>query len=213
MNGRSMKHLLMWYVWCLQLGGVPQRCDITVAPLSRGQQPLPDALEVHVKGVVQGWKSSSLAQTSTQSWVLQCSSSSRARDFHGLLVDLSAHSLHMVRFLCCRQIVVWFSLGYDAKILLTGPIISLQLTKLDKLLGLLSDVLFLSVVLESLGPLVMLALAHVASLYCIIFIYIVYFSVSSTVVRGESVWSAVLGSSLPVVSLHGSANHPAAWTL
>ncbi|XP_075884965.1 treslin isoform X4 [Nelusetta ayraudi] len=79
-----------------QVGRAPQRCDITVVPLSRGQQPILDSLEVHVKGVVQGLKSSSLAQTSTQSWVLQCSSSSRAQDFHGLLVDLSAHSLHML---------------------------------------------------------------------------------------------------------------------
>lgn len=106
----------MWCVWCLQLDGVPQRCDVTVAPLSRGQQPLPDSLEVHVKGVVQGWKSSSLAQTSTQSWVLQCSNGSRAHDFHGLLVDLSAHSLHMVRFFCFHETVVCFSVRSGAKI-------------------------------------------------------------------------------------------------
>lgn len=149
-----MQHLLMRCVWCLQVGRAPQRCDITVVPLSRGQQPVLDSLEVHVKGVVQGWKSSSLAQTSTQSWVLQCSSSSRAQDFHGLLVDLSAHSLHMVRFLCCHQALVWFPPGPGAEIMLSSAVVSCQSTKLD------SDVLFSSVVLmlELLGPLVMVAL-------------------------------------------------------
>lgn len=122
-NDRRMQHLLMRCVWCLQLGGAPQRCDVTAAPLSHGQQPLPDSLEVYVKGVVKDWKSSSLAQTSTQSWVLQCSSSSRAHDFHSLLFDLSAHSLHMVRFLCGHQTVVWFPLRAGAKFQLTRPVV------------------------------------------------------------------------------------------
>lgn len=87
----------------LKAGGIPQSCDITVESLSRSQQRLPDSVEVRVKGVLQNWNSSSLAQTSTESWVLQCSSS-RAEDFRSLLMELSAYALHMVRLLCCHHV-------------------------------------------------------------------------------------------------------------
>lgn len=89
---------------CLKAGGIPQSCDITVELLSCSQQRLPDSVEVCVKGVLQDWNSSSLAQTSTESWVLQCSSS-RAEDFCSLMMELSAHALHMVRLLlCCHHV-------------------------------------------------------------------------------------------------------------
>lgn len=88
---------------CLKAGGILQSCDITVESLSRSQQRLPDSVEVRVKGVLQDWNPSSLAQTSADSWVLQCSSS-RAVDFRSLLMELSAHALHMVRLLCCHHV-------------------------------------------------------------------------------------------------------------
>lgn len=88
---------------CLKAGGISQSCDITVEPLSRSQQRLADSVEVRVRGVLQNWNSSSLAQTSTESWVLQCSSS-RAEDFRGLLLELSARALHMVRLLYCHRV-------------------------------------------------------------------------------------------------------------
>lgn len=88
---------------CLKADGIPQSCDITVESLSRSQQRLLDSVEVRVKGVLLDWNSSSLAQTSVESWVLQCSSS-RAEEFRSLLMELSAHALHMVRLLCCYHV-------------------------------------------------------------------------------------------------------------
>ncbi|XP_074532961.1 treslin isoform X2 [Halichoeres trimaculatus] len=80
-------------------GEVSQSCGIEVEPVSRRQQLLPDSLEVCLKGVLQGWDASSLMQTSTESWVLQCSSSSdqeAAAALQHLLRELSAHGLHML---------------------------------------------------------------------------------------------------------------------
>uniref|UniRef100_A0A3P8SWB1 Treslin N-terminal domain-containing protein n=1 Tax=Amphiprion percula TaxID=161767 RepID=A0A3P8SWB1_AMPPE len=56
-------------------GDVTQTCDIMVEPVSRRQRLLPEPVEVCLKGVLQDWDASSLTQTSTESWVLQCSSS------------------------------------------------------------------------------------------------------------------------------------------
>ncbi|KAF3706215.1 Treslin TopBP1-interacting checkpoint and replication regulator [Channa argus] len=77
---------------------VTQSCNVRVEPLSCRQRLLPELVEVCLKGVVQEWDSSSLMQTSTESWVLQCSSTSdeRAVAFHHLLMELSAHCLHML---------------------------------------------------------------------------------------------------------------------
>lgn len=70
-----------------------------VEPVSRRQRLLPESVEVCLKGVLQGWDASSLTQTFTESWVLQCSNSSaqEAVAFQHLLMELSAHALHMVR--------------------------------------------------------------------------------------------------------------------
>lgn len=80
-------------------GEVTQSCDITVEPVSRRQRLLPEPVEVRLTGVLQGWDASSLTQALTESWVLQssCSSAERAAAFRGLLMELSAHALHMVR--------------------------------------------------------------------------------------------------------------------
>ncbi|XP_018541184.2 LOW QUALITY PROTEIN: treslin [Lates calcarifer] len=69
-----------------------------VEPMSRRQRLLPESVEVCLRGVLQGWDSSSLTQASTESWVLQCSSRSDwgASAFQHLLVELSAHALHML---------------------------------------------------------------------------------------------------------------------
>lgn len=74
-----------------------QSCDVTVEPVSCRQRLLPELVEVCLKGVLHGWDASSLTQTPTESWVLQCSSSSDEGAFHSLLLELAAHSLHMVR--------------------------------------------------------------------------------------------------------------------
>ncbi|XP_070686769.1 treslin [Pempheris klunzingeri] len=78
-------------------GDVTQSCGITVEPVSRRQRLLPESVEVSLKGVLQGWDASSLTHTSTESWVLQCSSSrdQGAAAFQHLLMELSAHVLHM----------------------------------------------------------------------------------------------------------------------
>lgn len=80
-------------------GEATQSCDITVEPVSRGQRLLPEPVEVRLKGVLQGWDASSLTRALAESWVLQSSSSSaeRAVAFQRLLMELSAHALHMVR--------------------------------------------------------------------------------------------------------------------
>lgn len=82
-----------------QPGDVTQSCSITLEPVSRRQRCLPEPVEVCVKGVLQGWDTSSLSEASTESWVLHCSNS---RDmgvaaFQHLLMELSAHAVHMVR--------------------------------------------------------------------------------------------------------------------
>ncbi|XP_042352792.1 treslin [Plectropomus leopardus] len=79
-------------------GDVTQSCGVMVEPVSRGQRSLPESVQVCLKGVLQNWDTSSLTQTSTESWVLQCSSSSDqgAAAFQHLLMELSAHALHML---------------------------------------------------------------------------------------------------------------------
>uniref|UniRef100_A0A3P8SVQ4 Treslin N-terminal domain-containing protein n=1 Tax=Amphiprion percula TaxID=161767 RepID=A0A3P8SVQ4_AMPPE len=90
-------------------GDVTQTCDIMVEPVSRRQRLLPEPVEVCLKGVLQDWDASSLTQTSTESWVLQCSSSTdqAAAALQHLLVELSAYAVHMVRptqrFCCTLQ--------------------------------------------------------------------------------------------------------------
>ncbi|XP_023125021.2 treslin isoform X2 [Amphiprion ocellaris] len=79
-------------------GDVTHTCDIMVEPVSRRQRLLPEPVEVCLKGVLQDWDASSLTQTSTESWVLQCSSSTdqAAAALQHLLVELSAYAVHMV---------------------------------------------------------------------------------------------------------------------
>uniref|UniRef100_UPI0037E73641 treslin n=1 Tax=Semicossyphus pulcher TaxID=241346 RepID=UPI0037E73641 len=79
-------------------GDVSQSCGISFEPVSRRQRLLPESVEVCLKGVLQGWNASSLMQTSTESWVLQCSSSSdqEAAALQHLLRELSAHGLHVL---------------------------------------------------------------------------------------------------------------------
>lgn len=92
---------LALFVCCVisQPGDMTQSCGIVVEPVSRRQRLLPESVEVCLKGVLQGWDASSLTKTSTESWVLQCSSScdQEAAAFQHLLMELSAHALHMVR--------------------------------------------------------------------------------------------------------------------
>ncbi|KAF7657949.1 hypothetical protein LDENG_00020020 [Lucifuga dentata] len=78
-------------------GDVTQSCSVTVEPVSRRQTLLPEQVEVCLKGVLQGCDTTSLTETSTESWVLQCSDSSEqeAAAFQRLLMELSAHALHM----------------------------------------------------------------------------------------------------------------------
>ncbi|CAB1446695.1 unnamed protein product [Pleuronectes platessa] len=85
--------LLRW-----EQGGVTQSCDLMVEPVSCRQRLLPESVEVCMKGVLQGWDSSSLTQVSTESWVIQSSSRSDqgAAAFQHLLLELSAHALHML---------------------------------------------------------------------------------------------------------------------
>uniref|UniRef100_A0A3B4T330 TOPBP1 interacting checkpoint and replication regulator n=1 Tax=Seriola dumerili TaxID=41447 RepID=A0A3B4T330_SERDU len=79
-------------------GDVTQSCEVMVEPVSCRQRLLPESVEVCLKGVLQGWDASSLTQASTESWVLQCSSSSDqgAATFQHLLMELSAQALHML---------------------------------------------------------------------------------------------------------------------
>ncbi|KAM7415056.1 hypothetical protein PAMA_019741 [Pampus argenteus] len=83
----------------LQLGqdDATQSCAVLLEPVSRGQRLLTESVEVCLKGALQGWDASSLTHISTESWVLQCSSSSDqgAAAFQHLLMGLSAHALHM----------------------------------------------------------------------------------------------------------------------
>lgn len=70
-----------------------------VEPVSCRQRLLPESVKVCLKGVLRDWDASSLTQTPTESWVLQCSSNSdqAAAAFQHLLVQMSTHSLQMVR--------------------------------------------------------------------------------------------------------------------
>uniref|UniRef100_A0A8D3CBL0 Treslin N-terminal domain-containing protein n=1 Tax=Scophthalmus maximus TaxID=52904 RepID=A0A8D3CBL0_SCOMX len=79
---------------------VAQSCDVTFEPVSRRQRLLPELVEVCMKGVLRGWDASSLTRQSTESWVLQCRSDqgTAAAAFQHLLSELSAHTLHMVRY-------------------------------------------------------------------------------------------------------------------
>nr|XP_020478246.1 LOW QUALITY PROTEIN: treslin [Monopterus albus] len=78
-------------------GEVTQSCGIKVEPVSCRQRLLPEPVEVCLKGVILGWDASSLTQTSTESWVLRCSSSSdQEAVFQHLLTKLSTHALHML---------------------------------------------------------------------------------------------------------------------
>nr|XP_046249890.1 treslin [Scatophagus argus] len=78
-------------------GDVTQHCDIMLEPVSRRQRLRSESVKVSLKGVLRGWDASSLTQTSTESWVLQCSSSRNqgAVAFQRLLMELCAHDLHM----------------------------------------------------------------------------------------------------------------------
>ncbi|XP_049431138.1 treslin isoform X2 [Epinephelus fuscoguttatus] len=79
-------------------GDVTQSCGVMVEPVSCRQRLLPELVEVCLKGVLQDWDPSSLTQTPTESWVLQCTSSSDqgADAFQHLLLELSARGLHML---------------------------------------------------------------------------------------------------------------------
>ncbi|XP_057691594.1 treslin isoform X2 [Corythoichthys intestinalis] len=78
-------------------GDVAQSCAVTIETVSRRQQPLAHGVEVCLMGVLQGWDALSLSHTSTESWLLQCSEPSEQGTsfFQDVLMDLSAHSLHM----------------------------------------------------------------------------------------------------------------------
>ncbi|KAM9854822.1 treslin [Aulostomus maculatus] len=78
-------------------GDATWNCAVKIEPVSRRQGLLPESLEVCLKGVLQGWDASSLTQTSTQSWVLQCADTNDpgAAAFHQILRELSAHAVHM----------------------------------------------------------------------------------------------------------------------
>ncbi|KAM7002219.1 treslin [Tautogolabrus adspersus] len=79
-------------------GDVSQSCGIMVEPVSCRQRLLPESVQVCLKGVLQGWDASSLAQASTESWVLQCSGSidHEAAALQHLLMELSARGLHVL---------------------------------------------------------------------------------------------------------------------
>ncbi|XP_030281197.1 treslin [Sparus aurata] len=79
-------------------GDVMQSCGIMVEPVSCRQRLLPESVKVCLKGVLRDWDASSLTQTPTESWVLQCSSNSdqAAAAFQHLLVQMSTHSLQML---------------------------------------------------------------------------------------------------------------------
>ncbi|XP_068169286.1 treslin isoform X2 [Antennarius striatus] len=77
-----------------QQGDTTQSCDITLQPVSLRQKLLPESVRVCVKGVLQGWDASSLIQTPTETWVLQSSDGDGV--FQHLLMELSAHALHML---------------------------------------------------------------------------------------------------------------------
>ncbi|XP_047453301.1 treslin isoform X2 [Mugil cephalus] len=75
-----------------------QSCGVTMEPVSRNQRLLPESIVVCLKGVLQDLDASSLAQTSSESWVLQGSNSGEqgAAVFQHLLMELSSHALHML---------------------------------------------------------------------------------------------------------------------
>ncbi|XP_043981212.1 treslin isoform X2 [Gambusia affinis] len=73
-------------------------CHVVVEPVCPGRRLLQESAEVYLKGALQGWDSSCLTQTPTESWLLQLSSSSdqEAAAFLPLFTQLSALSLHML---------------------------------------------------------------------------------------------------------------------
>ncbi|XP_061630273.1 treslin isoform X2 [Phyllopteryx taeniolatus] len=85
-------------------GDVAQSCAVTLEPVSRRQGPLTQGVDVHLNGVLQGWDSSSLSLTSTESWLLQCADTSEqaAASFKRTLTELSTHSLQMFGEVCHR---------------------------------------------------------------------------------------------------------------
>ncbi|XP_060892071.1 treslin [Labrus mixtus] len=79
-------------------GDVSQSCGIMLEPVSCRQRLLPETVQVCLKGVLQGWDASSLALTSTESWVIQCPGSSvhEAAALQHLLMELSSRGLHVL---------------------------------------------------------------------------------------------------------------------
>ncbi|XP_029010503.1 treslin isoform X2 [Betta splendens] len=79
-------------------GNLTRSCSLTVEPMSLKQRIPVQSVDVCVKAVLQGWDASSLTHTSTESWMLHSSSicDHGAFTFQHLLMELSAHSLHML---------------------------------------------------------------------------------------------------------------------
>ncbi|XP_063732938.1 treslin isoform X2 [Eleginops maclovinus] len=81
-------------------GDLTQSCGVMIEPVSRRHRLLPEWVEVCLKAVLQDWDASSLTQTSTESWLLQCSSGSEeqgaAAALQHLLMELSSRALHML---------------------------------------------------------------------------------------------------------------------
>uniref|UniRef100_A0A3Q4HDQ1 Treslin-like n=1 Tax=Neolamprologus brichardi TaxID=32507 RepID=A0A3Q4HDQ1_NEOBR len=78
-------------------GEVTQSCGVMMEPVTRRQKLLPESVKMSLKEVLKGWDASSLMQTSTESWVINGSSSGDqgAAAFQHLLMDLSTHALHL----------------------------------------------------------------------------------------------------------------------
>ncbi|XP_029290437.1 LOW QUALITY PROTEIN: treslin [Cottoperca gobio] len=80
-------------------GDLTQSCSVMIEPVSRRHRLLPESVDVCLKAVLQNWDASSLTKTSTESWLLQCSSScdqGAATALQHLLMEMSAHALHML---------------------------------------------------------------------------------------------------------------------
>ncbi|XP_068595792.1 treslin [Brachionichthys hirsutus] len=79
---------------------VTRSCGITVQPLSRRQRLLPESVRVCLKGVLLGRDASSLTQAPTEVWALQSAGGGGGTQdvaaFQRLLMELSAHALHML---------------------------------------------------------------------------------------------------------------------
>ncbi|XP_061679100.1 treslin isoform X2 [Syngnathoides biaculeatus] len=83
-------------------GDPAQSCAVALEPVSRGQGPLAQGVDVYLKGVLHGWDASSLSHTSTESWLLQCADASNqaAASFRRTLMELSTRSLRMFGEVC-----------------------------------------------------------------------------------------------------------------